>query len=168
MRRPDAQPRRLRINRRPDQVRLPVCLTGLGLVALAGLGVLAGVIPVVGPAIAGGTLGIILSNAAAGAGIAGSTGALIGAGAPEEEAEYYEGEFEAGRTIVTVTATGKADEVMAVLRRYRRLRCLPSQRPGPSRVDPNPTEAAWPIPGDYAAAAQAYGEARGRGVRRSS
>src|SRR3954464_7127665 len=46
-------------------------LTGMGLGALAGLGVLAGVIPVVGPAIAGGTLGVILSNAAAGAGIAG-------------------------------------------------------------------------------------------------
>ena len=42
-------------------------LTGLGLGALAGLGVLAGVIPVVGPAIAAGTLGVIVSNAAAGA-----------------------------------------------------------------------------------------------------
>src|SRR5215210_5461120 len=61
-------------------------LTGLGLGALAGLGVLAGVIPVVGPAIAGGTLGIILSNAAAGAAVAGLAGALIGSGIPEEEA----------------------------------------------------------------------------------
>jgi len=41
-------------------------LTGLGLGALAGLGVLSGVIPVIGPAIAAGTLGVILSNAAAG------------------------------------------------------------------------------------------------------
>ena len=64
-------------------------LTGLGLGALAGLGVLAGVIPVVGPAIAAGTLGVILSNAAAGAGIAGLAGALIGAGVPEHEAKYY-------------------------------------------------------------------------------
>src|SRR4051794_24988054 len=53
-------------------------LAGLGLGALAGLGVLAGVIPVVGPAIAAGTLGVLLSNAAAGAGIAGLAGALIG------------------------------------------------------------------------------------------
>jgi len=93
-------------------------LTGLGLGALAGLGVLAGVIPVVGPAIAAGTLGVILSNAAAGAGIAGLVGALVGAGVPEEEAHYYQGEFEAGRAIVTVTADGRADEATAILRRH--------------------------------------------------
>jgi len=93
-------------------------LTGLGLGALAGLGVLAGVIPVVGPAIAAGTLGVILSNAAAGAGIAGLVGALVGAGVPEHEAKYYHDEFEAGRAIVTVTADGRADEAMAILRRH--------------------------------------------------
>ena len=93
-------------------------LTGLGLGALAGLGVLSGVIPVIGPAIAGGTLGIILSNAAVGAGVGGLVGALVGAGVPEEHAHYYQGEFEAGRTIVTVRADGRADEVMAVFRRY--------------------------------------------------
>src|SRR5690242_10385220 len=92
-------------------------LTGLGLGALAGLGVLAGVIPVVGPAIAAGTLGVILSNAAAGAGIAGLLGALVGAGLPEDEAKYYQDEFEAGRAIVTVDAAGRADEASAVLRR---------------------------------------------------
>jgi hypothetical protein len=64
-------------------------LAGLGLGTLAGLGVLAGVIPVIGPAIAGGTLGVILSNAAAGPGIAGLVGALVGAGVPEDEAQYY-------------------------------------------------------------------------------
>jgi len=92
-------------------------LTGLGLGALAGIGVLSGVIPVIGPAIAGGTLGVILSNAAAGAGIAGLVGALIGAGVPEHEAAYYQSEFEAGRTIVTVTAEDRADEASAILRR---------------------------------------------------
>jgi uncharacterized protein (TIGR02271 family) len=93
-------------------------LTGLGLGALAGMGVLAGVIPVVGPAIAAGTLGVVLSNAAAGAGIAGLVGALIGTGMPEHEAKYYDQEFEAGRTIVTVTADGQADEATAILRRH--------------------------------------------------
>jgi uncharacterized protein (TIGR02271 family) len=93
-------------------------LTGLGLGALAGLGVLAGVVPVIGPAIAAGTLGVILSNAAAGAGIAGLVGALIGAGVPEHEAKYYHEEFEAGRTIVTVTADGRADEATTILRRH--------------------------------------------------
>src|SRR4051812_48872876 len=72
-------------------------LTGMGLGALAGLGVLAGVIPVIGPAIAGGTLGVILSNAAAGAGIAGPAGALIRPGLSEEGANYYPGRVDAGR-----------------------------------------------------------------------
>jgi hypothetical protein len=93
-------------------------LAGLGLGALAGLGVLSGVIPVIGPAIAAGTLGIILTNAAAGAGIGGLVGALAGAGIPEDEAHFYQGEFESGRTIVTVQAEGRADEAMAILRRY--------------------------------------------------
>src|ERR1700733_13836300 len=92
-------------------------LTGLGLGALAGLGVLAGVIPVVGPAIAAGTLGVVLSNAAAGAGIAGLVGALVGAGIPEHEAKYYQGELEAGRTIITVNAADRADEATSILRR---------------------------------------------------
>lgn len=93
-------------------------IAGLGLGALAGLGVLAGVIPVVGPAIAAGTLGVILSNAAAGAGVAGLVGALVGSGLSEHEAEYYHGEFEAGRAIVTVTADARADEATTILRQY--------------------------------------------------
>src|SRR4051794_9872634 len=82
-------------------------LAGLGVGALAGLGVLSGVIPVIGPAIAAGTLGVILSNAAAGAAIAGLAGALIGYGIPEEEARDYHGEFEAGPTIGTGPAPGR-------------------------------------------------------------
>ena len=92
-------------------------LTGLGLGALAGLGVLAGVIPVVGPAIAAGTLGVILSNAAAGAGVVGLVGALVGSGIPENEAKYYQGELESGRSIITVNAAGRNDEAIAILRR---------------------------------------------------
>jgi hypothetical protein len=91
-------------------------LTGLGLGALAGLGVLAGVIPVVGPAIAAGTLGVIISNAAAGAGIAGLVGALVGAGIPEHEAKFYQGELETGRSIITVEAAGRADEATVIMR----------------------------------------------------
>ena len=93
-------------------------VAGLGLGALAGLGVLSGIIPVVGPAIAGGTLGVILSNAAVGAGVGGLVGALVGAGIPEDEARYYHDEFEAGRTIVTVQAEGRADDAMTIFRRH--------------------------------------------------
>ena len=92
-------------------------LTGLGLGTLAGLGVVAGVVPVIGPAIAAGTLGVIASNAAVGAGIAGLAGALIGADIPEDEAEYYDGQFKAGKTIVTVMADGRYDEALAIMRR---------------------------------------------------
>ena len=93
-------------------------MTGLGLGALAGLGVLSGIIPVIGPAIAAGTLGIVLSNAAAGAGIAGLAGALVGAGLPEHEATYYHDEFEAGRAIVSVDADGRSEEASTILHRY--------------------------------------------------
>jgi len=92
-------------------------VTGLGLGALAGLGVLSGMVPVIGPAIAGGTLGVILSNAAAGAGVAGLIGALVGAGIPEHEAAYYQEEVVAGRTILTIDAGTRAREAGDILRR---------------------------------------------------
>jgi uncharacterized protein (TIGR02271 family) len=93
-------------------------VAGAGLGGLVGLGIVAGVIPVLGPIIAGGTLATILANAAGGAAIAGIAGALIGAGIPEHEAEYYQSEFEAGRTLVTVHCNGDAGNVMAILRRH--------------------------------------------------
>lgn len=92
--------------------------TGAGLGALWGLGIVAGVLPAIGPAIAGGTLATILSSAAAGAAAAGITGALIGLGIPEEEATFYEDEFKAGRTIVTVKSETRCDEARAVLNRF--------------------------------------------------
>jgi len=80
---------------------------------------LAGVIPVIGPVIAGGTLAVILANAAGGAAIAGLVGALVGLGIPEEEAHHYEGEFKAGRTIVTVKdLNGRYDRALAILQRH--------------------------------------------------
>jgi uncharacterized protein (TIGR02271 family) len=92
--------------------------TGAGLGALWGLGIVAGLLPAIGPAIAGGTLAAILSSAAAGAAAAGLVGALIGLGIPEEEATYYDTEFQAGRYIVTVNADGRYDEAVAIMRRY--------------------------------------------------
>jgi uncharacterized protein (TIGR02271 family) len=91
---------------------------GAVLGALWGLGIVAGLLPAIGPAIAGGALAAVLSSAAAGAAAAGIVGALIGLGIPEEEARYYEGEFKAGRTLVTVRADGRYDEACAVLRRF--------------------------------------------------
>jgi hypothetical protein len=103
---------------RADSGALAGALTGAGLGTLAGLGILTGAIPIVGPAIVGGTLGVLLSNAAAGAGVAGLAGALIGAGLPEGEAASYERELQAGRTLVTVRADSRADEARAILQRH--------------------------------------------------
>jgi uncharacterized protein (TIGR02271 family) len=91
---------------------------GAGVGALWGLGILAGALPAIGPAIAGGTLAVVLSSAAAGAAAAGLAGALIGMGIPKEEAEYYESELKAGRTVVTVNAAGRNNEALAILQRY--------------------------------------------------
>lgn len=90
---------------------------GAGVGALWGLGIVAGVVPAIGPAIAGGTLAAILSSAGAGAAAAGLAGTLIGFGIPEEEAEYYEGEFRSGRTIVSVHADGRESEARNILQR---------------------------------------------------
>jgi len=93
-------------------------IAGAGIGGLVGLGILAGTIPVIGPAIAAGTLGTILLNAAGGAAIAGVAGALIGLGIPEEEAKYYESELKTGRYIVTVHADGRHDEAWTILQRH--------------------------------------------------
>lgn len=91
---------------------------GAGIGALWGLGILAGALPAIGPAIAGGTLAVLLSSAAAGAAAAGLAGALIGMGIPKDEAEYYESELKAGRTVVTVNAAGRNSEALGILQRF--------------------------------------------------
>jgi len=91
---------------------------GASVGALWALGIAAGVLPVIGPVIAGGLLASVLASAAGGAAIAGVVGALVGLGIPEDEARYYEGEFQAGRTLVTVRADGRSDEAWAILNRH--------------------------------------------------
>jgi uncharacterized protein (TIGR02271 family) len=80
--------------------------TGLGAGALWGLGIVAGVLPAIGPVIAGGALAAIAASAAGTAVAGGLIGALVGMGIPEDEANYYDREFEQGRTVVTVKAPG--------------------------------------------------------------
>jgi hypothetical protein len=92
--------------------------SGAGLGALWAIGMAAGLLPAVGPVVAGGLLGSILASAAGAAAVGGIVGALIGLGLPEEEAKYYETEFKAGRTLVTVKADGRADEAWAILIRH--------------------------------------------------
>lgn len=91
---------------------------GAGVGGLVGLGVLTGFIPVLGPAIAAGTLGVILSNVAGGAAVAGLAGALTGWGMSDSDVAYYENEFAEGRTIVSVRAGERAAEARRILDDY--------------------------------------------------
>jgi uncharacterized protein (TIGR02271 family) len=92
--------------------------TGLGVGALWALGIAAGVLPAIGPAIAGGLFASILTSAAGGAAVGGLVGALVGLGIPEEEAEFYESEVKAGRTIVTVKTDQRREEAVHILRNH--------------------------------------------------
>jgi len=75
-------------------------------------------IPGIGPAIAGGVLAATLGGLLAGGVLGGITGALVKLGVPEEEARYYQREFEIGHPIVTVEAPGQQQVVLDVFRRY--------------------------------------------------
>lgn len=88
--------------------------TGLGL----GLAVAAGLIPPLGPVIAGGAVVAVLASAGAGAVVGGVAGGLAGLGIPEEEAGYYQSEFQAGRTLVTVRADGRGQDASDIMQRY--------------------------------------------------
>jgi len=75
-------------------------------------------IPGFGPAIAGGILAATLGGAALGAVAGGLIGALTQIGVPEDEAYYYQQEFEAGNFLVTVIAPGFQREALEILRRH--------------------------------------------------
>jgi len=91
---------------------------GAGVGALWALGIAAGILPGIGPVIAGGILASLITSAAGGAAVGGIAGALIGLGVPAEDANYYEEEFKGGRTIVTVQAESRVNEVESILRRF--------------------------------------------------
>jgi hypothetical protein len=90
--------------------------TGAGIGALWALGISAGALPVIGPVIAGGLLMSVIASASGAAAAGLLVGALIGLGVPEEEARFYESEFTAGRTVVTVKPEGRNAEAESVLR----------------------------------------------------
>lgn len=75
-------------------------------------------IPGFGPAIAGGILAATFGGMAIGAAAGGIIGALTKVGVPEEEAHYYQSEFEAGQTIVTVRSGNRQQEAVGILRQY--------------------------------------------------
>jgi hypothetical protein len=88
--------------------------TGLGW----GLAVAAGFLPAVGPVIAGGTLMALIASAGAGAAAGTLLGGLIGFGIPEDDAAYFDEEFRAGRTLVTVQTGSRYSEARAILHHH--------------------------------------------------
>lgn len=93
-------------------------VTGAGVGALWGIGILAGALPGVGPAIVGGTLGVLLSSAATGGAMAGLGGALMGLGLSEVEAGLYERDVKEGRTLVTVDGGSMSGTASRVIRQH--------------------------------------------------
>jgi len=74
-------------------------------------------IPGIGPVLAGGILATALGGAAIGAATGGIVGGLMDMGVSEEEANYYQGEFASGRTLVTVRAGDRYTEAATIMRR---------------------------------------------------
>ena len=89
-----------------------------GAAALWSLAMSFGVLPVIGPIIAAGPLAAALISAAGGAAAGGVVGALAGYGLSDDDAEYYEGELKAGRTLVTLHTEHQAAEAWRILQSY--------------------------------------------------
>jgi hypothetical protein len=90
-----------------------------GVVAGGVLGALASlIIPPLGPVLLGGMLATAAGFAGAGAAVGGIIGAMTGLGISQDEAAFYEEQFNAGKAIVTVRAGEEADEAVAVIRKH--------------------------------------------------
>lgn len=86
--------------------------TGAGLT----LAVLTGLIPPLGPVVAGGALVALLAGAGAGATIGTILGGVAGAAIPEDDYEYYANELREGKSMVTVEADDRAEIAETILR----------------------------------------------------
>ena len=78
----------------------------------------AATIPVAGPFIAGGILTAAAGGVVAGTAIGGIFGAMKGLGTSEEEAVYFQREFEAGKAILFVRPGERYDQADEIVRRH--------------------------------------------------
>ena len=83
-----------------------------GVLAAAAVSLL---IPGVGPIVAGGVLAASFGFAIAGTAVGGILGAMAGLGVSEEEAKFYEREFNEGRAIVAVKAENRTAQATQIL-----------------------------------------------------
>ncbi len=79
----------------------------------------AGLLPVIGPVVAGGLLASVFMTAATGAAVGGLAGALVGLGSSEEEAAFYQEVLKRGNTVVTVQVDEpRVREAMRTLQQF--------------------------------------------------
>jgi len=88
-------------------------ITGGILAAAAAL-----LVPGVGPVLAAGVFWTAMGGVAAGAATGGILGAMAGLGVSEDEARYYELQFQSGKAIVMVRPNGRANQATEILRRH--------------------------------------------------
>jgi hypothetical protein len=86
----------------------------LGGILAAAIAVL---IPGVGPVLAGGVMAAFFGGAIAGTAVGGIFGAMTGLGISEDEARFYEQEFNSGRAIVAVRPGARSAEAADLLTR---------------------------------------------------
>jgi hypothetical protein len=91
--------------------------TGAGVGAAVGAAA-ALLLPGVGPIVAGGVLASAVGWAAAGTAVGGIVGALSGLDVSEDEARFYEREFNSGRAIVAVKAGARVCDAAQILRQH--------------------------------------------------
>jgi len=75
-------------------------------------------IPGVGPIVAGGVLAAFFGGAIAGTAVGGILGAMAGLGMSEQEAKFYESEFNEGKAIVAVKPDGRVAEAANILTQF--------------------------------------------------
>jgi len=75
-------------------------------------------IPGVGPVVAGGILASFFGGAVAGTAVGGILGAMTGLGVSEQEARYYENQFQEGKAIVAVKPGARSADAADILVRF--------------------------------------------------
>ena len=88
----------------------------IGVDEFATLPAFAGIAPRIGPAIAGGSLGVLFWSTTC----IGAAGALSALGISDEHALRFETDFEAGCTIIAVHSGTRSDIAQSILNRFKR------------------------------------------------
>jgi hypothetical protein len=75
-------------------------------------------VPGIGPVLSAGILWTAMGFGAAGAAVGGLVGAMTGLGISEDEAVYYEQEFNSGKALIAVRTGMVTDQALEIIRRH--------------------------------------------------